>query len=100
MEDNFSTNIKDVIGFSRDEAIRLSNNYIGTEHFVLGIIKLQNASAIKILNHLSVDIINLKLEIEKLAANNSINKFNTPKDQIQLKNSKKASTQKKVVLNL
>ena len=41
MEDNFSPNIKEVIGFSREEALRLSNNCIGTEHFILGIIKLK-----------------------------------------------------------
>ena len=38
MEDNFSPNIKEVIGFSREEALLLSNNCIGTEHFILGII--------------------------------------------------------------
>ena len=46
MEENFSANIKDVIGFSRDEAIRLSNNSIGTEHFILGIIRLKNSGAL------------------------------------------------------
>ncbi len=85
MEDNFSTNIKDVIGFSRDEAIRLSNNYIGTEHFILGIIKLKNAGAINILNTLGIEIANLKEDIENFATNNSTVNINTTKDQIQLK---------------
>ena len=71
MEDNFSTNIKDVIGFSRDEAIRLSNNYIGTEHFILGIIKLKNAGAVNILNTLGIEVANLKEDIENFATKNS-----------------------------
>ena len=85
MEDNFSTNIKDVIGFSRDEAIRLSNNYIGTEHFILGIIKLKNAGAVNILNTLGIEVANLKEDIENFATKNSTININTTKDQIQLK---------------
>ena len=56
MEENFSANIKDVIGFSRDEALRLSNNYIGTEHFILGIIRLKNSGAITLLTSLEINI--------------------------------------------
>jgi len=85
MDDNFSTNIKDVIGFSRDEAIRLSNNYIGTEHFILGIIKLKNAGAINILLTLGIEISNLKDDIEDFATSKSTITINTNKEQIQLK---------------
>ncbi|MAQ47722.1 MAG: Clp protease ClpC, partial [Flavobacteriales bacterium] len=85
MEDNFSANIKDVIGFSRDEAIRLSNNYIGTEHFILGIIKLKNAGAVNILNTLGIEILSLKEDIENFATSKSTISINTTKDQIQLK---------------
>ena len=85
MDDNFSTNIKDVIGFSRDEAIRLSNNYIGTEHFILGIIKLKNAGAINILLSLGIEISNLKDDIEDFATSKSTITINTNKEQIQLK---------------
>ena len=85
MEDNFSENIKDVIGISRDEALRLSNNYIGTEHFVLGIIKLKDAGAINILNSLGIEISSLKQEIEAFATSKSTLSINTKKNQIQLK---------------
>ena len=82
MEENFSANIKDVIGFSRDEALRLSNNCIGTEHFILGIIRLKNSSAINLLNSLGVNIETLQTEIESFAisrsSNDSINKAQIP----------------------
>ena len=78
MEENFSANIKDVIGFSRDEALRLSNNFIGTEHFILGIIKLKQSGATSILKSLGVEIKELRKNIEsfvtkKLTQNTQIN---------------------------
>lgn len=59
MYDNFSQRVKDVITFSRDEAIRLGHDFIGTEHLMLGILKDQESEAIKILNTLQVDITQL-----------------------------------------
>ncbi|MAZ58439.1 MAG: Clp protease ClpC, partial [Flavobacteriales bacterium] len=85
MEENFSTNIKDVIGFSREEALRLSNNSIGTEHFILGIIKLGNAGAIDILHDLGIKIQDLQKDVEMFATNKVINNTNTTKNQIPLK---------------
>ena len=84
MEENFSANIKDVIGFSRDEALRLSNNCIGTEHFILGIIRLKNSSAINLLNSLGVNIETLQTEIESFAISRSSND-SIKKAQIPLK---------------
>ncbi|MDC0189578.1 ATP-dependent Clp protease ATP-binding subunit, partial [Flavobacteriales bacterium] len=87
MEENFSTNIKDVIGFSRDEALRLSNNFIGTEHFILGIIKLKKSGAINILTSLGVKIQELKKNVEQFASNKSIGEklVNNNRSQIPLK---------------
>ncbi|MAQ69560.1 MAG: Clp protease ClpC [Flavobacteriales bacterium] len=85
MEENFSTNIKDVIGFSREEALRLSNNSIGTEHFILGIIRLGNAGAIDILNDLGVKIQDLRKDVEMFATNKGNNNTTTTKNQIPLK---------------
>ena len=39
MDENFSPRVKDVIQFSKEEAIRLGHNYIGTEHLLLGMIR-------------------------------------------------------------
>ena len=52
MEDNFSPRVKDVIQFSKEEALRLGHDFIGTEHLVLGILRDGNGSAIDILNFL------------------------------------------------
>ena len=85
MEENFSANIKDVIGFSRDEALRLSNNYIGTEHFILGIIKLKSSGAIKLLNSLDINMQDLQKEIEKFAISKANTEAVISKTQIPLK---------------
>lgn len=39
MEAKFSNRVKEVIGFSREEALRLGHDYIGTEHLILGMIR-------------------------------------------------------------
>jgi len=39
MEAKFSQRVKDVLSFSREEAVRLGNDYIGVEHLILGIIR-------------------------------------------------------------
>ena len=47
MDTNFSQRVKDVISFSREEALRLGHDYIGTEHFLLGMIREGDGVAIK-----------------------------------------------------
>lgn len=64
MESNFSDRVKDVISYSREEAIRLGHDYIGPEHLLLGLIREGEGLAIKILINLSVDLSQLKKSIE------------------------------------
>ncbi len=64
MENNFSTQVKEIISYSREEALRLGNDFIGTEHLVLGVIRDGENTAMKILKSLRVDIYNLRKEIE------------------------------------
>ena len=64
MESNFSDRVKDVISYSREEAIRLGHDYIGPEHLLLGLIREGEGLAIKILVNLSVDLSQLKRSIE------------------------------------
>ena len=64
MDSNFSPRVKDVITFSREEALRLGNDYIGTEHFLLGIIREGEGVAVRILNNLNVDLATLRKAIE------------------------------------
>ncbi|MDB4105717.1 ATP-dependent Clp protease ATP-binding subunit [Salibacteraceae bacterium] len=64
MDTNFSPRVKDVISFSREEALRLGHDYIGTEHFLLGMIREGDGVAIKILKNLEVDLSELRKLIE------------------------------------
>ncbi len=65
METNFSPRVKDVISFSREEALRLGHDYIGTEHFLLGIIREGEGVAIRILKNLDVEMMQLRKLIEQ-----------------------------------
>ena len=64
MEGNFSNRVRDVISYSREEAIRLGHDYIGTEHLLLGIIREGEGIAVKILRNLGSDLFKLKKAIE------------------------------------
>ncbi len=70
MEAKFSQRVKDVLIFSREEAVRLGNDYIGLEHLLLGIIREGEGLAIKILNTLGVDLTEVRRKIESAVASN------------------------------
>ena len=72
MEANFSPRVRDVITFSREEALRLGHDYIGTEHFLLGIIREGEGTAIRILKSLGVTVLDLRKMVEQsIAVDNS-----------------------------
>ena len=54
MEGNFSERVQEVIRLSREEALRLGHDYIGTEHLLLGIIREGQGVAVKYLRNLDV----------------------------------------------
>jgi ATP-dependent Clp protease ATP-binding subunit ClpC len=64
MDSKFSPKIRDVLTYSREEAIRMGNDYIGLEHIFLGILRDGEGVAIDILNKLSIDFYDLKKTIE------------------------------------
>ena len=64
MDNNFSPQVKEIISFSREEALRLGNDFIGTEHLLLGLIRDGENTAIKVLQRLNVDLYELRKEIE------------------------------------
>ena len=64
MEGNFSNRVRDVISYSREEALRLGHDYIGTEHLLLGIIREGEGIAIKILRNLGCDLLKLRKAVE------------------------------------
>ncbi len=65
MENNLSPRAKDVLTYSREEALRLGHDYIGNEHFMLGIIREGQGVAIKILENLNMDVQELRKLIEE-----------------------------------
>lgn len=64
MDGNFSDRLQDVIRLSREEALRLGHDYIGTEHLLLGIIREGQGVAVRILRNLECDLVKLKKSIE------------------------------------
>ncbi len=65
MNAKFSQRIKDVLAYSKEEAIRLGNAYIGTEHLLLGILRDGEGLAVTMLEDLDVDLVELKSNIEE-----------------------------------
>lgn len=81
MEAKFSQRVKDVLIYSREEAIRLGNDYIGLEHLLLGIIREGEGLAIKIIRNLGIDLAEIRKRIETAVASNKekpINPENLP----------------------
>jgi len=81
MEAKFSKRVKDVLSYSREEAVRLGNNYIGLEHLLLGILREGNGMAVQLLKFFGVEVEKCKKEIEDSVKNDSgkiINHENIP----------------------
>ena len=66
MNSQFTQRVSDIILYSKEEANRLRNNYIGPEHLLLGIIRDGEGKAIDILKSLYVDLKEIKRELEDL----------------------------------
>ena len=64
MEAKFSPRVKDVITFSKEEALRLGHDCIGTEHLMLGMIREGEGVGIRMLKNLQIDIMELRKAIE------------------------------------
>ena len=66
MDDNFSPKVRDVITFSKEEALRLGHEFIGTEHLLLGLVRKGEGKAIEILTAFDVDLVLLRKKLEQL----------------------------------
>ena len=64
MDQSFSPQVREIISFSREEALRLGNDFIGTEHLLLGMIREGEGKAILILKSLNVNLFELRKEVE------------------------------------
>ena len=78
MEAKFSPRVKDMISHSRDEAVRLSNEFVTPEHLLLGLIRLNEGTAINILNEFQIDLNQIKSDLEKVLKKSAVsNLLNT-----------------------
>ena len=85
MDDNFSPRVKDVISFSKEEALRLGHDFIGTEHLMLGLLRDGHGKAVEILNALDIDLSQLRRKVEILSpANPNINTSTNEKKNLHL----------------
>ena len=85
MDDNFSPRVKDVIAYSKEEALRLGHDFIGTEHLMLGLLRDGNGKAIDILSALDVDLNHLRRKVEILSpANPNITTTSNEKKNLHL----------------
>ncbi len=82
MEAKFSNRVKEVISLSREEALRLGHDYIGTEHLLLGMIREGEGVAVSLLKKLGVALDDLRIAVEQAtkgtATNNVKNLANIP----------------------
>ncbi|OSY87645.1 Clp protease ClpC [Tenacibaculum holothuriorum] len=83
MDDNFSPQVRDVITFSKEEALRLGHDFIGTEHLLLGLIRKGDGKAIEILTTFDVDLDLVRNKLEKLNPS-TINLTNNEKKSLHL----------------
>ncbi|WP_293944475.1 Clp protease N-terminal domain-containing protein, partial [Sphingobacterium sp. UBA7249] len=74
MEAKFSPRVKDVISYSREEALRLRHDYIGTEHLLLGLIREGDGMAIKILKNIGIDTTALRQSVEDAVKGASVSR--------------------------
>ena len=73
MEAKFSPRVKDVINFSREEALRLGNDYIGVEHLLLGLIREGEGLGIRVLKEFNLDLEQIRYQIESYLNKSSNN---------------------------
>jgi ATP-dependent Clp protease ATP-binding subunit ClpC len=71
MYDKFTDRARKIIAFAKEEAQRIGNDYLGTEHILLGIIKDGGGIAAAVLESLNIDLEKLKTEIEDRIMDNT-----------------------------
>jgi ATP-dependent Clp protease ATP-binding subunit ClpC len=75
MMNNFTPRAQQVLALSRKEADRFNHNYVGTEHLLLGLIKLGQGVAVNVLQKMGLDLETVRLEVEKQVGSGQENKM-------------------------
>ena len=73
MNDNFSPRVKKVFNYSKEEAVRLGQSTVGTEHFVLAMLQEGEGSAIELLESVHTDMEKLRQHIHTLTSSRGLN---------------------------
>ena len=73
MNNHFTQRVSDIIMYSKEEANRLRNSYIGPEHLLLGLIREGEGKAIEILFNLQINLQDIKNQLEAIVKNNAEN---------------------------
>ena len=74
MDSKFSLEVREIMNYSHNEAVRLGNPYIGLEHLFLGIVSNKESNAVQILKKLNLDIEVFKQKLEaSVKINNTLN---------------------------
>ncbi|UYW02257.1 ATP-dependent Clp protease ATP-binding subunit [Flavobacterium agricola] len=81
MDENFSRTVKNIITYSKEEALRLGHEFIGTEHILLGILRNGKGSAIDLLRSLNIDLAVLRRKIEGVNLSEAENAFTSSNDK-------------------
>src|SRR5476651_2421805 len=72
---NFTPRAQQVLALARKEADRLNHNFLGTEHLLLGLIKLGQGVAVNVLQSMGIDLETVRMEVEKQAGTGSDQKM-------------------------
>jgi ATP-dependent Clp protease ATP-binding subunit ClpC len=75
MMNNFTPRAQQVLALSRKEADRFNHNYVGTEHLLLGLIKLGQGVAVNVLQKMGLDLETVRQEVEKQVGSGQENKM-------------------------
>src|ERR1043166_1721699 len=62
---NFTPRAQQILALARSEADRFNHNFVGTEHLLLGLIRLGQGTAVVVLGKMGLDLENVRLEVEK-----------------------------------
>jgi len=89
MENNFSQRVRKIMGYSREEAGRLQNSYLGPEHLMLGILRNGEGLAVQALNDFGIDLNELKQNIDSKVLEQHDNDTNNSTEIVLTKNTEK-----------
>ena len=95
MEAKFSPRVKDLLSHSRQEAFRLRNEFVSAEHLLLGLIKLNEGTGLRIIHEFQLDLEAIKTEVDMLLERQSVAKLenaNLPLLKQQFKQQRKNTT--------